>query len=265
MPQDLSKMRLYEWLDTRVLRRMDAVVLVNRSMLRHPNIRNVDRRNVHIINNGIAEQPPRDESRMERAVVRFCDYPLVIGAIGRLSDEKGFCILVDAFSRIVRGGLPARLVLIGDGRRRSDLVAQVNRLGIQEHVLMTGFLDNAGAYLPLFKVLVIPSLTEGLPITLLEAMRAGTPVVASRVGGIPQVITDNRSGLLVDPGDVLTLGQRIQRLLTEDALRQKIATNARSLFRQNYTSEEMATCYLSLYIRVARAFPIGGRFRVARD
>lgn len=244
-----SKMRVYEWLDQWILPRLDGVVLVNGGMLTHPAVRTIKKHNLHVIDNGIAEYPLKT-SVLDPSIVQFCDFPVVIGAIGRLSHEKGFNILLDAFSRLVHGGIPARLVLMGDGRCRSRLVAQTERLNITHHVLMTGFLDNASMYLPLFTALVIPSLTEGLPIVLLEAMRAGTPVVATRVGGIPNVIENGRSGLVVEAGNAELLAENIRNLVTDEKLQMQIRKNAGNRFLKNYTSGTMARRYSALYAQV---------------
>jgi glycosyltransferase involved in cell wall biosynthesis len=244
-----SKMGLYEWLDRRMLPRMDAVVLVNRGMLGHPRLASLNRRRCHVIDNGISERLPV-HATVDSSLASFCDHPFVIGAIGRLSDEKGFDVLVEAMARILDSGLPARLVLIGDGRRRQDLARQIRTLRLEDHVRMTGFLENGAAYIPLFRVLAMPSLTEGLPITLLEAMRAGVPVVASQVGGIPRVITHNHCGLLTRPADPAELAENIERLHTDDALNHRLASNAHRQFMQKYTSGKMAFRYLSLYHRI---------------
>jgi glycosyltransferase involved in cell wall biosynthesis len=244
------KMGFYEWLDRRVLPRMDAVVLVNRGMLGHPRLASLDRRRFHVIDNGIAERLPKHPILLDGSLASFCDHPFVIGAIGRLSDEKGFHILIDAMAQVLGFGLPARLVLIGDGRCRTDLTRQIRTLGIEDHVRMTGFLYHAASYIPLFRVLAMPSLTEGLPITLLEAMRAGVPVVASRVGGIPQVIIHNQCGLLSDPEDAVHLAENIKRLHEDGELYHRLAINAQERFLRKYTSGRMASRYLSLYSQV---------------
>lgn len=248
-----SKMGLYEWLDARILPRLDGVVLVNRGMLGHPKLNSLNRRQYHVIDNGIGEQAPFRQCRLDGSLVRFCDHPFVIGAVGRLSNEKGFHVLVDAFARVLKDGFPARLVLVGDGHRRQDLARQIETLQLQYHVLMTGFVENAAEYIPLFRLLAIPSLTEGLPITLLEAMRAGIPVVASRVGGIPQVVTHNHCGLLIAPGDAVSLAENIKRLNADGELYHQLASNAKWRFLQKYTSGKMASRYLNLYEQILKA------------
>ena len=254
MGSGLSKMRLYERLDAMALSRMDAVVLVNKAMLNHPNLKNVKRRNIHIIDNGIPAMEAGKSSNLCEKIISFCDHPCVIGAIGRLSDEKGFHILLEAFALVVNRGMQSRLIIIGDGHLRQELINTVHRLGLEGNVMIPGFLENAAEYIPFFKILVIPSFTEGLPITLLEAMRAGVPVIASEVGGIPNVIKHGYSGITVTPGDRGELQKSIERLYADETLRLQFSRVAKNQYFKNYTSRKMAFSYLQLYRQITGIF-----------
>ena len=110
----LSKIRLYEWLDTRVLNRLDKVVLVNQGMVGNPKLRSLNQNKYQVIDNGISETAPLNECSIDETIKRFCDHPFVVGAIGRLSEEKGFHILIRAFHLIIKDGLAAKLVIIGE-------------------------------------------------------------------------------------------------------------------------------------------------------
>lgn len=254
MARGLSKMRVYEWLDRMVLRRLDAVVLVNQGMMGHPRLKTARYRRCSVIDNGIEAHVKTDIHPLDRHLVKFCDHPFVVGAVGRLSSEKGFQILVNAFAQAVQSGLPGRLLIIGEGRCRASIEAQVKALNMQERVCLPGFIEGAADYLPLFSLLCIPSLTEGLPITLLEAMRAGTPVIASQVGGIPHVVSHNRSALLTPPDDVIALKEAILRMYREPVLREELIRNAGQRFSEKYTSRQMAMRYLNLYRRILHTY-----------
>ena len=245
-----TKIRLYEWLDTRILNRVDQVVIVNKGMIGHPKLRPVNKKKINVIDNGISEKFAIDKFSLDNSIINFCDHPFVIGAIGRLSKEKGFNLLIRAVCRIINEGFDTKLVIIGEGRCRQELENLVQTLGLKNKVLIKGYINNAARYIPLFNVLAMPSLTEGLPITLLEAMRAGVPVVASRVGGIPNVIVNNHSGLLINPNDPVDLAEKIKRLHIDKTFRKYIANNSRKRFLQKYTSDRMATMYLSIYQKV---------------
>ena len=112
---------------------------------------------------------------------------------------------------------------------------------------MPGFVENAAATFSCFDLLVMPSLSEGLPITLLEAMRAKLPVIASKVGGIPNVLEDGAGGLLVEPGDVEELAEAISKLTGFQSQRRQLAGAAQLIFKQKYSATQMAASYRQIY------------------
>ena len=113
--------------------------------------------------------------------------------------------------------------------------------------MFPGYYDNAYLYLKNFDVFIMPSLTEGLPITLLEAMQAGLPIIASRVGGIPEVIEDGHTGLLVDPKDSNELSQKIAFIRNNPDKGDEIGRRARQVALQKYSSRRMAEEYKKVY------------------
>lgn len=245
-----SKMKMYEWLDNFSLRFVDAVVLVNRGMLEHPVLKKKKRFHPWIVNNGIVPAADASPGAMDPAIPQFCEQGYAIGALGRLSPEKGFNHLIDALAILLRRGKDVRLVIFGEGGKRRELEEQITGLGLDERVRMPGFLPNAGCYLPLFDVLAMPSLTEGLPITLLEAMRAGVPIAASRVGGIPHLLEDGKSGLLVPAAEPAALADAISLLYDQPAIGREMAAVAGHIFQTGYTSERMARGYHQIYSHV---------------
>jgi glycosyltransferase involved in cell wall biosynthesis len=256
--EGFSKMRAYEWLDACSLRHIDAVVLVNQAMRRHPRLRNLNGARFSVVNNGIplAEEsaggvapPPLD--RAEGRVVDFCAKGFTVGGIGRLSAEKGFGRLVEALGLLTSQGRDVRLVVIGEGELRGGLEGQVRSLGLSGRVMLPGYLKDARRLLNHFKVFVIPSFTEGLPITLLEAMQAGTPVVASAVGGIPEALGNGRDGILVTPGHPGEIAAGIARCMSDPAFARGAASRAQDRVRSEYDSRGMAEAYLRIYRQAA--------------
>lgn len=248
-----SKMSVYQWLDRQSLRRMDAVALVNPCMRNHPGLRHVHTIRLHVVNNGIPLDDGAQRAEVAPAIQAFCRDHFVIGAICRFSPEKGVIHLVNAFALLRKRHRQARLLLIGDGPQRGLIEQRIQRAGLHRDVLLTGYLSAAPRYLSLLDTLVLPSLTEGLPITLLEAMRAGVPVVATAVGGIPQVLRQEVSGLLAPPGNAVMLANAIDRLLQTPALGEALAKEARRDFRARYTSERMADSYRRLYEKILQS------------
>jgi|RhiMethySRZTD1v2_1073278.scaffolds.fasta_scaffold00793_7 glycosyltransferase involved in cell wall biosynthesis len=251
----LNRMRLYKWLDVRALRRFDRVVLVHSGMKTIRGLDGLDSHRVAVIENGLAERDgaPAD---MDSRLAAFCR-GTVIGAIGRLSPEKGFDRLIAAFAALVEKGSPAKLVILGEGPERAMLERAVADKGLGERVLLPGFVDGP-RHLQLFSVFVLSSLTEGLPISLLEAMRAGVPVVATKVGGVPSVLGDD-GGLVVERDDVTGLARALDRVLTDPSLAAALV-RAASLRVRGFSNERMVARYMDEYAVLVRHGADSGDF-----
>jgi len=172
----------------------------------------------------------------------------VLGSVGRFSPEKGFDILIDAFSELAKNDDELRLLLLGDGGLKSELQAQIDRLALHDKVWMAGYRDNAAGYIKDFTLFVNSSHTEGLPITLLEAMRGQTPIVASAVGGIPVLLEGGSLGTLVPAGDKQALTSAMVAGLSEQAI--AMAQEAKQAFEAEYRREIMGQRYIDLYRKV---------------
>lgn len=170
--------------------------------------------------------------------------PGVVGALGRLEPEKGFDVLLDAVAQLPP---EVRLVLGGSGLEQEALAAQVDALGLQHRVTLTGFVADVPAFLGQTGIFVLPSRSEGLGLVLLEAMAAGRPVVASRVGGIPEVVLDGETGLLVPPEDPGALADAIRRLLEDPSLAQRLGEAGRRRVEAVFSAERMAEQTAALY------------------
>ncbi len=168
---------------------------------------------------------------------------LVIGSVGRLTDQKGYDLLL----RALPGLSPARLVLVGDGPRRSALEALATELGVAERLQITGWVDDAPARLGGFDIFALPSRWEGMPLGILEAMHAGLPVVACDVGSVSEVVDDGQTGYVVQVEDVGALQARLRELLEDGALRERMGERARRLAKTRFTDALMARRYEAIY------------------
>lgn len=244
-----ERMALYSRLDRLALRRADRVVLVHRGMTATPGLNRLHDHRWRVIENGIrVADRARPNGTLDAEVVRFCQTrSLVLGAVGRLSREKGLDILVRAASALLRSDDRSGLVILGEGPERPALERLSAELRLTDRVLMPGYRTYARDYLGLFHLFVLPSLTEGLPITLLEAMQAGVPIVASRVGGVPQVLEDGRGGVLVEPGDPGALADAIRRCVDDRPAALRLAAHSKARMATRFTSKAMALQYLALY------------------
>jgi glycosyltransferase involved in cell wall biosynthesis len=247
-----GRMRAYSWLDRRTLPRFDRVVLVHAGMRA---VAGLDDPRWIVIENGVGPAPgapPRDER-----LAAFSQGHFVIGGVGRLSVEKGWLDLVAALAELLRSGLDVRLVLVGDGPQRAEIEAALVTAGIRDAVLLTGFVDDARALLPGFDLFVLPSHTEGLPLTVLEAMHAGVPVVATRVGGVPSVLAEGRGGLVVPPADPRALAAACRAVLERPEEAAARAAFAAEEARMKYTSTAMAARYVAMYEGLMSGRPQG--------
>jgi glycosyltransferase involved in cell wall biosynthesis len=136
-------------------------------------------------------------------------------SLGQLDPHKGHATLIAAWPEVVKARPDAQLVLVGDGPCRTELEAMSHRLGVVQSVTFAGFHAPAAAFVSACEVLVQPSLTEGMPNAVLEAMAAGRPVVGTRAGGIPELVADGETGLLVPPGDPAALARALVALLQD--------------------------------------------------
>jgi glycosyltransferase involved in cell wall biosynthesis len=178
----------------------------------------------------------------------YASRPNLILFLGRLEAAKGIFDLLEAVAALRPSVPDVRLVCAGDGNRVA-VAHHAERLGIAEAVKFTGWVGPSGkrALLESTAVFALPSYRESLPIGLAEAMAAGVPVVASAVGGIPEVITDGVSGFLVAPGDKSTLERQLRKLLTDRALAARIGAAARESARLRFAPERALAQLEQLY------------------
>lgn len=248
------KAKAYRFADRLALARFDRVVAV------HPGGRGRSwpgsDRHYSVIENGIdiPARPPETGPPDER-LVEFCRRRPVVASIGRLSREKGHVVLLHSLRILASLGQPVRLVILGEGPEHDRLTSLVRQLGLQDGVLMPGFVRHADSYLSRCDAFVLPSLSEGLPITLLEAMSQSVPVVASRVGGIPAVLDGGRCGRLVPAGDARGLAQAIREALSPSDATLEMVARARERVLTEYAAGRMAQQYVALYAELLPGRP----------
>jgi N-acetyl-alpha-D-glucosaminyl L-malate synthase BshA len=160
----------------------------------------------------------------------------VILTVARLDVKKGIHHLIDAMPAITRKFPGARLVIAGEGPERGHLMDQINKLGLEHNVSLAGAVQNKD--LPKFyamaDIFILPSLREGLGVVLLEAMACGTPVIGSRVGGIPDIINDGENGLLAEPGDYEDIAKNIVRCLSDKELLRKFSITGLETVKERF-------------------------------
>jgi sugar transferase (PEP-CTERM/EpsH1 system associated) len=181
-----------------------------------------------------------------------------LGTIGRLDPVKNQEALLEAFARLRQRHAGLRLVIVGDGPLRGHLQSRARSLGVAGDVTFTGSRTDTPELLRSFDVFVLPSVNEGISNTILEAMACGVPVVASGVGGNPELVVDGACGSLYDPADPQALQQAILPYLGDPALRERQGRAARERVVQNFSLHSMVGRYLALYDELLAASPARG-------
>ncbi|WP_437278635.1 glycosyltransferase [Sorangium sp. So ce375] len=172
-----------------------------------------------------------------------------VGCVARLSPEKDHATLLDAFARLCAVRPDARLTLIGDGSERPALEAQAARLGLGGAVVFAGTRGDVAELLPAFDVFALASLTEGISLTLIEAAAAGLPIVATRVGGNPEIVLEGETGLLVPPGAPETLAAALEAVAVRGD-RAEMGLRGRARVMERFGLDRMARAYEDLYDEV---------------
>lgn len=189
------------------------------------------------------------DSRREeyRALFGIPDDRFVVGWIGRMTAIKRVPDVLLSFKRLLDLGVDATLCLVGDGPDREPAERQAKELGIAKHVLSLGYQRDVSPYYALFDALVLPSANEGTPVVAIEALAAERPVVATRVGGVPDVVSDGEDGFLVEVGDVDALADALARLARDPELRARMGARGRELVLPRYRVERLVEDVDELY------------------
>ncbi|WP_437805887.1 glycosyltransferase [Sorangium sp. So ce1078] len=218
--------------------------------------REVDPPKLHVVANGIdlSRFAPDPAARARvRAELAIPEDAWVVGSVGRLSPVKNHALLVRAAARsLPRSG---RLLLVGDGPERGRLAALAAELGASDRVLFAGERHDVPALLAALDVFALPSLSEGLPLALLEAMATGLPAVATDVGGVATALVDGQTGFLVPSGEVAPLAARLSELQANPALAAQMGRSGRMIALRRYSATRMADRYMDLYALLLMRHP----------
>ncbi len=245
-PDDAIRRWMLRWIERKTFAWASAVVLVSAESARQFG----DHRG-RVIHNGVATYrgtPDRDRRDAVRATWECGELPVILFA-GRFSRLKGIFDLLDAAGVLAREGSVFRLVFIGNGSAEEErlLRERIEASGLKACTRVYGATNRYQEVLGGADIFALLSYLEGLPIGLLEAMASGLPIIATRVGGIPEAVRDGIEGRLVPPGDARAIRDAISWMLTHPRERTIMGTHAAERARTSFSEEQMTSAYLALY------------------
>jgi glycosyltransferase involved in cell wall biosynthesis len=207
---------------------------------------------IRVIYNGVSDEAPLAKSRISKNPTD--DRP-ILGCVGRLCERKGQKDLMKAFRKILDNHPSATLWLIGNdqqkqGEYESELRCLAESLGITGRMVFWGHQDGVKKLMDQMDILVLPSYDEGFPLVLLEAMSIGLPVIASGVAGIPEMIVDGETGILIPPGNIGAIGDGIERLMSSPLLRKSLGEKGQKRALKEFSKEKMLRQVRELYAAI---------------
>ncbi len=247
-----KKVAFYEWLDRQTLKRVDGVIAVSEGQRQRLASFGVYGKKNWVVHNAVVV-PPQDKEAQRSAKKAICsrfdlhpDARLVVAA-GRLSPEKGHRFLVEAVGLLAGKIEKTFFFFCGDGPCYTALVEQAKVLGVADACLFPGFQRNIGEFFQAMDLMVLPSLTEGLPNVILEAFALAKPVVSTRVGGVPELVIDGENGYMVEKERPDLLAAAIVRSLDDPEKMHAMGQRGYERVQADFSFEEQAATLEGIY------------------
>jgi glycosyltransferase involved in cell wall biosynthesis len=250
----------YEKLDAWLLRRFDRVAAVSAERRQEALAYGVHPSRVEVVPNGVDTglfRPLPDRQGLRRHL-SVPDEGLLAGVVGRLSAEKGHALLIEAVAALGARGASIRLAFIGDGPLEPELRREAGRAGLSDRVHFCGRCDDMPGVYNALDVVVLPSLSEGLPMTVIEAAACARPVLATDVGAIGRVVREGATGYLVPANDPTALADGLARIIADLEEAERRGRAARDLVVREFSSTAMAAAYIAFYRRALGRECAGG-------
>lgn len=250
-PDPKLRMQTYARLDRLALRNFDEVTTPSPDVAGILQRSGVQENRLSFIRNGVDVPAFRDAAPTLRQELGFDRHPIV-GFVGRLVPEKGGAELIQAAKQVLATQPDVRFVFVGDGRMRQEWLDLATRLGVAANVVFAGVRQDMPGVYASFDIFALPSFKEAMPMSVLEAMSAGRPVIATAVGAVPELVADQQTGLLCAPGDADSLSGAILDLLEDPNKARRLGENGYARAAGEFSAEAMARHYLGVYNRALR-------------
>jgi glycosyltransferase involved in cell wall biosynthesis len=243
------KIKVYNRLDKHLLKFPDRVVAVSKEMASKLYDLGIPERKIKVIFNAVFQKgvPGEDPPLEVRREFRVPADNKLLGVIGRLSPEKGQIFFLRAFSEVIKVFPQVTALIVGEGPDEKKLKDYCDSKKLNSKVIFTGYQKNITSIYKSLDLVILPSLSEGMPNVALEGMLFGKPIIGTKVGGIPEVIMDRETGILVSPEDPLSLARAILELLTDKSKVITLTGNARKFVLENFSLEKRIKSIIELY------------------
>jgi glycosyltransferase involved in cell wall biosynthesis len=251
-----AKMKFYAFLDKFILNRFDSIIAVSDRIRDEIIHHGIPEEKVRLIDNGVdVERFGFTDTSLQLEIGRnslrnelgIKGNESIVGTVGRLSPEKGHIYLIKAAKKIIFELSDTKFLIVGDGPLKEKLESEAKNLGLGSSVIFTGIRNDIPKIMNLMDVFVLPSVEEGMPVALLEAMLSKIPVVATRVGAVERIVDSGRTGLLVGPEDTDKLSDAILYLLNNKAEARSMALDGYGNVFRRFSSGGMAKKYYAVY------------------
>lgn len=247
-------LKFYNAIDRFVLRFSNKIIAVSGEIKEDLSRYGIRESRIEVIPNAVKTDIDQnvflENRRNSRQFYGFSDKDFVLGYVGRLSQEKGVKDLIEASWMMINSRVPVKVLILGEGPQKKELVDIVKKWRIESAVVFAGFKDDVEKLLPAMDVFVLPSLTEGTPMSLLEAMAYGIPTIASAVGGIPRIIDQSSAGVLVTPGIPEEISDKMMLLYNNPSLISEIGKAGQRKVKEQFDIKRWARRIEAEYTRL---------------
>ena len=244
------KVSFYEWLDRIFLRFADHIVAVSDKQKQKIMRIGIRSEVISVIHNCINVADKLKTIDSLRSEFKFKDEAIIVASAGRLSPEKNFSGLIDAAKIVVDRNINIIFIIFGEGVLRKELEEKIRSAGLADNFILPGFRSDIQTLLKDIDIFVLPSFTEGLPNVVLEAFAASKPVIATAVGGTPEVVEDGVSGFLVEPQQLEKMAEYILLLANNSKLRKAMGHQGFACAKKRFSFEHQTDQYEQLYCRI---------------
>lgn len=216
------------------------------------NITGLKTEQITCIHNGIEFQDMEINYKEKRREIGVKDHEILIGSVGRLESVKNYDMFIRAAEIVLKEYPLVKFIIIGDGSLRQKLHSLITEIGINKSVFLLGERNDVNELLKIMDIFVLPSISEGLSLALLEAMANKLPIVATNVGGNPEVVIDGKTGILVPSGDIFSLVMAITELIKDENKRKNMGEDGFVMVKKEFAVEKMIANHEELYLSLYR-------------